>query len=557
MKTLYVLFVLFIIISIGLIIASFIYFEKSGHETIHYVYRNGGVSQQDYTIDRYVTEEHVIYKSINRNPHNIVDNIVQTELTCQKKTGQIKAYEREAVTDGVKNIFKLSHNGSSWELLAIINSKYFGMESLNADRASYPFNKEDIVTWMPLVDAYDYRMGGTQTFNAIKYEHLLMPPSPGKVTLTSIRDEYIDIDGKKIKSEHLIIKERDGSKYPVWVRKSDRFIIRAVLPPDRTFNLTENRGSNNAISDKKKMSGKSLYWMDRDIVYNEISFASGNREMTGILTRPRKRAIYPAVILVGGEQATDENNLGLFLDVADYLTRNGFVVFRYRFHDKNLNKGRILEVSLEDEQVAINSVVGILQDYRFVDVNRIGIISHSDACSVVAYYLKDMPMVKCVVMLSPRRLAPFVDMESEYVKKIIENMSLSDPAYENIMIRSYDNVLGKVERAVKDHVNVMGEKVYVKRMVEILKINSFEDIKNIRIPLLILQGKNDTLSSEIFVKAIEDICNNDEEKEKTIVFFRRLGHFLGSIKDDRDKRMRYTTDEEVLQTIEGWMGRKL
>ena len=404
------------------------------------------------------------------------------------------------------------------------------------------------MTLVPLIKLYNFKKGGSQSFNVVKYDIKLLPPSRGSVQLTSIRDEYVNVDNKKIKTECLLLTEKGAEQIFIWVAKKDHNIIALGLPDRQIYiKRTEKR---------KKFIVKDYLLKNPSYISLKFSFISKELELDGVLTRPKKAGIYPAVILFQGEEAIDKDDYGVFIDLSDYLAKSGYVVLRFEpFYERN--GLRFKSVSIEDEWGAVEEAVKLLKEFRFVDPERIGIIAHSDANYILPSFLRKETGIRAWVMLSPRRLTPIVDTDSENIKAILGNISETDINYSKAMSNSQRLTLDILETSTKDWKNILGKKVFLKRMRGIIRLNPFRDMANLSIPILVLHGKMDNSSSIKYLQNLEKWIKENEHENRSLIYFRRLNHYLGVIIEEDTLRDHYKIDKEVLETITGWLDKNL
>ena len=104
--------------------------------------------------------------------------------------------------------------------------------------------------------------------------------------------------------------------------------------------------------------------------------------LAGTLTSPRGNDKYPAVILLTGSGAQNRNEEIFghqpFKVLADYLTKNGIVVLRYDDRGTGESEGVFETSTIEDFSKDAISAFNFLKEQRQVDVNKIGIIGHSE-----------------------------------------------------------------------------------------------------------------------------------------------------------------------------------
>ncbi|EON78681.1 hypothetical protein ADIS_0855 [Lunatimonas lonarensis] len=124
----------------------------------------------------------------------------------------------------------------------------------------------------------------------------------------------------------------------------------------------------------------------------EVTFVSGTEKIAlkGTITKPAGEGPFPAVVLVTGSGPQNRNGELLghkpFWVIADFLTRQGIVVFRYDERGVGQSEGSFDGTTswqfAEDARAAMER----LPYFEFVDPNQIGLIGHSEG-GLIAWIL--------------------------------------------------------------------------------------------------------------------------------------------------------------------------
>jgi len=107
-----------------------------------------------------------------------------------------------------------------------------------------------------------------------------------------------------------------------------------------------------------------------------------NIKLAGTLTMPNEGGKFPAVILIAGSGANDRNeelfNHKPFMVIADYLTKNGYVVLRYDKRGVSESEGDFSQATTLDFATDAEAGIDFIKTLKNVDQNKIGIIGHSE-----------------------------------------------------------------------------------------------------------------------------------------------------------------------------------
>lgn len=120
------------------------------------------------------------------------------------------------------------------------------------------------------------------------------------------------------------------------------------------------------------------YELEETVFHN----LSAGIKLEGTITKPRGDGPFPAVILISGSGPQDRNQEILghkpFWVMADYLTRQGIVVFRYDERGVAASGGNFATATSVDFQHDAESALDHLRKFPFVDQIKIGVVGHSE-----------------------------------------------------------------------------------------------------------------------------------------------------------------------------------
>lgn len=136
-------------------------------------------------------------------------------------------------------------------------------------------------------------------------------------------------------------------------------------------------------------------------VYNKYD----NIELAGTLTFPKKKGIFPAVVLLtgSGPQNRDEELFGHkpFRVLADYLTSKEIVVLRLDDRGMGDSKGDFGMSTIENFSKDAISAFDFLSKQPQVDANKVGIIGHSEGALIAELLAgQNLPDLSFIVLLA-------------------------------------------------------------------------------------------------------------------------------------------------------------
>lgn len=138
----------------------------------------------------------------------------------------------------------------------------------------------------------------------------------------------------------------------------------------------------------------------------EVTFTNepGGFTLAGTLTIPFKENRYPLAILItgSGPQNRDEELLGHkpFLVLADWLTRQGFAVFRYDDRGFAQSKGAFKTATTFDFATDAEAALNYLKKRPEIDSAKIGFIGHSEGGLIAPIVASRRNDVAFVIMMA-------------------------------------------------------------------------------------------------------------------------------------------------------------
>ncbi|MBO6172992.1 MAG: alpha/beta hydrolase [Bacteroidales bacterium] len=281
----------------------------------------------------------------------------------------------------------------------------------------------------------------------------------------------------------------------------------------------------------------------------EVTFTNGVATLSGTLTFPEGwngRKKVPVAIMVSGSglQNRNEELFGHkpFLVIADYLARRGIATLRYDDRGAGASKGDAANATTEDFMEDAIAGLNMLKDTR--KFNKIGVIGHSEGGEIA-------------FMLASRKQVDFL-------------VSLAGPGVQgdSILLLQNINALRKAGYPMTPTKEQIRESIKAQKnpwLDFFIDYDPLVDIREIRVPALILNGEKDTqVEAAVNVPTIEKNLprgrkGNYVSKKTKVKVYPDLNHlfqhcFTGQAEEY--KLIEETISEEVLSDIAAWI-RKL
>jgi len=237
-------------------------------------------------------------------------------------------------------------------------------------RRAFIFEEDSPLTYLPIIDNYNFSSGRSQGFNAlIMPQAFNMPPMKRFVILTSIRDEFIKIGSHKIKTENLVVKIRDLPQANMWVAKSDRALIRLEIPSQ---NLSITRTFRPKTYEAKEYRMKADGYTEK-----EVTIAAKTAQINGTLSTPKTGEAHPAVLLIWGQGPQDRYYQGLFASIARYLASNGICVLSIDKRGSGSSNGDSAGAAETDIIDDLDAAIAFLAGQTTVDPKKIALVGHA------------------------------------------------------------------------------------------------------------------------------------------------------------------------------------
>ena len=549
MKKIYLAVFILLILSVFLFAGSLLYLDREKHKTYFYTISLGGHDTGNVKINKYITDDKIIYKSLDSEPFQPLFTESRSRITLDKNSN-ITSYSKDERGIGVQDTVYLEKIDNNVSFVATSGSEFAYLTGLPIKYQTLIFEESSPVTYLPILERYDFKLGRSQAFNVITSFSTLLPPMKRILTLTSIKDEYIKMGSRKIKAECFLIKIRNCSQGMLWVTKSGKSLMKIEFP-DKELKIIRT-SSLKKINEVKRFVNKSDLYNEETIKFNnkKISFE-------GTLTIPKKEGPLRAVLLLGTAAGFDREDQGLFTQLADRLGNEGFIVLRFDRRGIGSSSGAALSTTSNEEYEDSSAALDYLLSRREADPERIAVIGHGKGAFFASRLAADKKNIRALVLMSPLiSLSGETDINFDNLSEMAKKMKWDDQ-YLKLAMKSRMETAETIKRAKGDRISLLGTRCFLKKLREDIEANPIDIIRKVDVPVLILHGKEDELipakAASTLDKALEESGNINHK----LIYYGYLGHFFGKIVNDGSYKMHYSADESVLLTISKWLGDNL
>ncbi len=548
MKKIYLILTITICVSIILFVATFFYIDIHRHTNYFYnIYRDRRPIAT-VKLDKYNTEDKLVYKSVTNTPFHSTYNTHKRKLSIDKRGLKIYSYNKKHLSEGISMDIYIKGVDSNIDFLAVGHSNFAYAKSLPVDKGFVIFEEDAIISYFNLIDKYDFKRRGLQSIPALTHTYTFLPPYKNTIQLKLGNEETIKLGGKKIKALHLIAKLPDKKEISIWVNRWTHtpLLIRA---PKAGFEATWSETPEEIAA--KKYAVESELYENR-----EVSFKNKDIILAGTLSMPKGQGPFPAIILVWGSGPMDRDALGMFVDIADGLAKSGIAVLRFDKRGVGKSEANFSRFTGEDLTEDLSCAVDFLIGQDEIDKERIATLGHSEGGYYAASSAAINPDISACIIMGGVGVVNLPDTELEMLWSFDKSAVNWDKEYlEDIAKTAKDT--SKVIKNGKDWTILLHKRVYLRKCRLDLEKKPLDIIRKIRVPVLILSGRRDTIILPEYTKLLEEVLKEGGNENYQIIDFNRLNHFFGKKIEDGIRRTHLAIDGEVIGSMKKWLNENL
>lgn len=576
MRRIYLAVAACFILSVLLFIAAFVYLDREQRSTASYTVRLDGNDIGVVKIERIMTEEKILYRSTADIPFAPAFPRTQTKLVLDAQH-RLQSYTKERSGGGASESVSLQSSGSELSFVAVASSAFAALSGIPVKESTFVFEESSPLTYLPIIENYDFKKGRFQGFKAVSHFSTFLPPVKRFITLTSIRDEYLAIGERRIKTECLILKIRNYPPGTVWVAKSDRSIVMIDLPA-RHLTFTRSFAPRNPDAKAPAPLPPSP---DTTYTSRDASFKNGATRLAGTLRIPNGEGKHAAVLFVLGDGPYDRANAGLFTELAVRLAQHGFVTLAVDPRGIGSSSGDFTAATDAERVGDIGAALDYLAAQNEVAAGRIAIIGHAQGAFYASAAAEGRDTVVALVLMAP--VYPSVvpateELTYDTVKNTVPRPPAASPFYHEVFPPSvfastatpgerwsdeYAKSLMKctletwtnVRNAQRDWISCFGKRCFVKKMREEALTRPDTVFSRIRTGVLIVQGSDDGYIMVNAAPEIEKLLEQGGNNDRSLVYFSSLDHFFGTAVNDGIHAITYALDPGVANLITDWLSK--
>jgi len=557
-----------------LIALTFFYIAFSGHIKCCYdIYLDGHLFGSA-TVDKYVTQDKVVYKCGAEYPYTEYYPIENRKLILRKKTKMPLEYSEEASgVKGAKMSILLEQSEYETDLLYIKCPSFFMMKKFETGNKTMVFSPYDVMSYLSLMESYNYWKKGTQFFEVMIPVEEPMPVMRDKVEVRYLGDDHVLVMGRRIEAERFFVRSGGIPEAEISLSKYAHIPLKVDIKKEKlefvitgfhreferffkklTFDVSE--GGTGVVRDRKELEEMDSGVAEkREYVY----FESDKLMLSGRLWLPDGDGPFPGVLFVTEDGPMTNGERLLFESIARKLTDSGIAVLDIDDSGQGKSQGNFNDLDDTRRLKSIAAAFSVFEKHPLIDGDKITLMGHRGGGYLAVKASEMLPSVEACILLN----MPLENIRSYLMRKMskdgiqqdldIRGLGRFDENYMLTVQKIMTSQMREVLDTKEDVVYFMGKKLSLKAYREYLDRKPYETLIRFERPLLMVFGKDDVDFQPQAVSGLKTILSDDNRLQ--IIVFRNLGRYMGNI-EYIDGKWEFVPDEDVLQLIKSWLVKK-
>ncbi|MGB3111434.1 MAG: alpha/beta fold hydrolase, partial [Candidatus Omnitrophota bacterium] len=499
MKKLTITVVISIIFVIILISLAFLYIDLTGHKSFYYDVFVGGQFYGTVEVDRYVTEDRVIYKTKSEYPHSLECPVITGKLVLKKGNMLPLKYTKESTgVRGATKIIQLEQKVDKTDFLFRGSPGYFTMKDFETGHKTMVFSPYDVMLYMPVMEKYNFWRKGAQFVEVVIPLEEPVPVFRDKLEVKYMAEEYIPIMGRKVEAGLYSVKAKGLPEARVYLSKYTHNILSLEIPLRKMrFVLTDIGGTRSIIPQKKNPARSVNVVQAEGQRQKEVFFESEGRIISAYLWEPGGNGPFPSVILVNNDGPMTTAERILFESYAKSLSGSGFAVLTFDKPEQGKSQGDLADL---DDARRVRNIVDAciyLKSLPKIRKDRVVLIGYKAGGYLCLKASQEIPdLLGCVVIAMPLESFKEVALDDSAVKEIkaalIRNkIGPFDDVYMATITGILREHMEKVLNSKEEASFFMGVKVPRKGYRDYIVRAPYKAVLSSNKPLLMIIGRKD------------------------------------------------------------------
>ena len=585
MRKLTVFVVLGILAAIALVAVAFLYIDISAHRIFYYQMALGEKPFAEVKVDRYITEDKVLFKSYAKYPYSLGYPEENEKLFISKKTmTPLKFTSESGGLKGQRRIIQLIQKGEECDYLFLEHPKFIALKDFSTGENTMVFSPLDIMTYIPIVERYNFWKKGAQFFEIMIPVEKALPPMRAKLEIRYLKEEYITVMGTKQEAESFMMDSPAIPEIKISVSKYSHRILTADIKEWNTrfilVNMTETTGERiKPLVDKifyffKKPSEKDeadklaelkeevapvvdKQELPQDEESKEVFFESGKLVLSGRVWTPEGEGDFPAVLIVSEDGPRTRGEDLLIGSLGKYLSKNGYIVLSFDSPGQGKSQGSFLGLGDKERIENIKAAVKYLGLRNNVKKDSITLIGHGGGGYLALKAAVGIPSVRsCVLLGMPLEgtgAEYFLNISGELIQRDLNALGFG--TFEEGFLKAVamrikkhtENVVGSTENLSF----FMGTKVPSGEFRDYVARRPYKTMLEFDRPIFIIYGRDDKTFDQKEVDKLKKVLVTEDERNKVAVF-RDFNTYAGKMVES-GASWQFSPNEAVFLDIKEWV----
>lgn len=548
MKGIYLILIILSIIIVAMIISAFFYLDLQRRQTFLYaLYQNDTLVGYE-KIDKYRLENRQIYKSFAELPRHILHNKIERKISFDVRGKVLIDCKKEILHNGARSISYILNGPKRVSFMTSENANFLYLDNIATYGNDLFFENDAVVTYQPIIRRYNFKRGGVQYVNVLTPILNFLPPVRKVAYISAIGKDIIEIDGREINCERIILRLKNDELISIWASGRFHNVLMVDVPKNnfRAVFCTEKKSI--PVQEYKK---KSELYKEK-----EVAFTNEEVTLSGTLSVPTDgKPDHPACMLIWDSGPMDRNALGIFTDLAHALAEAGYCVLRFDKRGIGRSQGFFSTYDQSEEISDLKCAIDFLKSLPEVDKSRIALLGYSEGGFYASYMAGASEDVRaCIIMSALSSLSPLKN-DCIKLKKFIRKFIPDDEEYLKSAIIAVTQSR-EMTNDKSDWITILGNRVFTRKMYLENKYNMLDTLKKVKVPVLILHGRKDSINLIEEASELGDALA-DTNDDFTMIYFGELDHFFGTAVTNPPTRDHIEADRELLKSIITWLDNNL
>ncbi|MBF0493540.1 MAG: alpha/beta hydrolase [Candidatus Omnitrophica bacterium] len=575
MKKLIIIFFASLFFMFALFVIAFLYVAFIGSEVYEYGEYSGERLSAKVQIEKYTTENNIIYKTIENYPDSLDFPVREEELFLNRHQRMpVKYVAKFFGTRNEEGYYILKQEGETADILFYSHPLFSMLNKFSTGVKTFVFSPDKVATYMALFDKYSYWRRGTQFFEVMMPVNGVLPIFRDKMSVKYFGDEFIPVNGKRVETEKYIVSCPAFKDISVNVSKYTHIILHVDAPGinarysivsfhrrfEKLFKMLlifyENFEPDLLFTEKipGPVQIDKLYPIGREkTVFFE---GEGNIILSGRLFLPVSGSRFPVMIIVSDSIPRPQSEEFFYKNFISSMNRKGIAVFDFDMPGQGKSQGSYNALGDIEKSNHIKAAYNFMRRLPLFNKDKIvflglrsgGYLALSASTNIeggVPTVVLGLPFISQIDLLKggfkqgdlAKYLSSFgfKQFDAKYMMYLCTNVE-----------NQFQNILGSSD----SFFFFANKKIFTQPLKDFMNRRPYETLINSKGALLLLFGKDD---EDFRIEVADKLKLLGKGNNKFKVFeYRSLGKFLGRDSADPDKPG-FVIDEDLIKLVDNWV----